>query len=91
VRTTASYLEVLAWITAEDGRAVSAAVLLAAAHALGGAVGNYASLFPDLPVFHRECEERIRAAIDADARRAAWEQGRSLRIDDAVGYALSET
>jgi non-specific serine/threonine protein kinase len=90
LRTAASDLEVLAWIAADRGKPVVAAVLLAAAEPVGGAPGNYAQLFPDLPVFHTECDERVRAAIDAQAYVEAREKGRALRIDDAIAYAIAE-
>ena len=89
-RTAASYLEVLAWIAAEDGKSVVAAVMTAAAGTMGGAVGNYAFLFPNLPAFHEECDDRVRNSIDTQAYEAARQKGRSLRFDDAVAYALRE-
>ena len=89
-RTTASHLEVLAWIAAEDGEPARAVVMMAAAEIVGRGVGNYALLFPNLPVFHQECDHRSREAIGAEAYDAAREKGRSLRLDDAVAYALRE-
>jgi serine/threonine-protein kinase PknK len=89
-RTAASYLEVLAWIAAEDDKPVHAAVMMAAAETMGGAVGNYAFLFPNLPAFHEESDQRVRNAIDTQAYEAACQKGRSLRFDDAVSYALRE-
>jgi serine/threonine-protein kinase PknK len=89
-RTTASYLEVLAWIAAQDGKPVPAAVMLGAAETMGGAIGNYAFLFPNLAAFHQECDDQIRNSIDPQAFEAARQEGRSLRFDDAVAYALRE-
>ncbi|MET8774934.1 protein kinase [Nocardia sp. NPDC004654] len=89
-RSAASYLEVLAWKAAEDSEPVPAAVMMSAAEAMGGTVGNYAFLFPNLPVFHQECDQRVRNAIGAQAYDAACEKGRSLTLDDAVAYALGE-
>jgi serine/threonine-protein kinase PknK len=89
-RTAASYLEVLAWIAAEEGRQAQAAVMLAAAEKLGGATGNYAFLFPNLAAFHADCDQRIRSSIDAQAYETARRTGQSLRLDDAVAYALGE-
>ena len=89
-RTAASYLEVLAWLAAEDDKPKRAAVMLSVAEGMGGTGGNYAFLFPDLPVFHEECNDRVRNAIGAKAYDAACEKGRSLRFDDAVSYALRE-
>jgi serine/threonine-protein kinase PknK len=89
-RTAASYLEVLAWIAAEDGKPSRAAVMMAAAETVGHGVGNYAFLFPNLPVFHDECDRRTRDALGLEAYDAAYKKGRSLRIDDAVTYAVAE-
>jgi non-specific serine/threonine protein kinase len=43
-----------------------------------------------LPVFHEDCDRRARDALDAQAYEAAREEGRSLRFEDAVAYALAE-
>ena len=80
----------LAWIAAEEGRQAQAAVRLAAAEKLGGATGNYAFLFPNLAAFHADCDQRIRSSIDAQAYETARRTGQSLRLDDAVAYALGE-
>jgi len=79
-----------AWLAAEDDKPKRAAVMLSVAEAMGGTAGNYAFLFPDLPVFHKECDQRVRNAIGARAHDAACEKGRTLRFDDAVSYALRE-
>jgi non-specific serine/threonine protein kinase len=88
-RTVASCLEVLAWIAAEDGKPGPAVVMMSAAETVGSAVGNYAFLYPNLPVFHEKCVDRVRDAIDEKAYEAARAEGRSLRLDDAVAYALA--
>jgi len=79
-----------AWIAAEDGKPARAVALMGAAETVGRTVGNYVFLFPNLPVFHDECDRRTRDALDAEAYEAAHEEGRSLRFDDAVAYALVE-
>jgi non-specific serine/threonine protein kinase len=89
-RTAATYLEALAWIAAADGKPARAVALMGAAETVGRAVGNYVFLFPNLPVFHEECDHSARDALDAQAYEAALEEGRSLRFDDAVAYALAE-
>ncbi|MEV0031581.1 protein kinase [Nocardia sp. NPDC050793] len=89
-RAAASYLEVLAWKAAEDGKPTPAAVMMAAAETTSGAVGNYAFLFPDLTAFHQECDRRVRSAIDEQTYVVAREKGRSLSLGDAVAYALQE-
>lgn len=90
VRTAASCLEVLAWIAAAEGKARRAAVMMAAADAIGRAVGNWTSVFPDLPAFHEECIRRVREAVDVEAYDAAAAEGSSMSVDDAVAYALME-
>jgi non-specific serine/threonine protein kinase len=90
VRTAASCLEVLAWTAAAGDKPMHAAVLMASAETMGGAVGNYAFLFPNLPAFHEESAQRIRNAIDTQAHEAARQKGLSLRFEDAVSYALRE-
>jgi serine/threonine-protein kinase PknK len=89
-RTAATFLEALAWIAAADGNPTRAVGLMGAAETVGRAVGNYVFLFPNLPVFHEECERRARDALDAHAYEAARDEGRSLRFGDAVAYALAE-
>jgi non-specific serine/threonine protein kinase len=89
-RTAATYIEALAWIAAADGKPARAVALMGAAETVGRAVGNYVFLFPNLPVFHEECDHSARDALDAQAYEAALEEGRSLRFDDAVAYALAE-
>ena len=64
--------------------------MMAAAETMGGAVGNYAFLFPNLLAFHEESDQLVRNAIDAQAYEAARQKGRSLGFDDAVSYALRE-
>jgi non-specific serine/threonine protein kinase len=89
-RTAATYLEALAWIAAEDGKPARAVALMGTAETVGRTVGNYVFLFPNLPVFHEECDCRARDALDAQAYEAAHEEGRSLSFHDAVAYALAE-
>jgi tetratricopeptide (TPR) repeat protein len=89
VRTAASCLEVLGWIAAEDGEPVRAAVMMAAADAVGRAVGNWAFVFPDLPVFHEECIDRVRDAITPEEYEVASAEGRSMSLNEAVAYALA--
>ena len=89
-RTAATYIEALAWIAAEEGKPARAVALMGAAETVGRSVGNYVFLFPNLPVFHEECDRRGRDALDAQAFEAAHEEGRSLRFEDAVAYALAE-
>jgi serine/threonine-protein kinase PknK len=89
-RTAATYIEALAWIAAGGGNPARAVALMGAAETVGRAVGNYVFLFPNLPVFHEECDRRARDALDVGKYDAAREEGRSLSFDDAVAYALAE-
>jgi non-specific serine/threonine protein kinase len=89
-RTAAMYLEALAWIAAEDGRPARAVAMMGAAEKVGRTVGNYVFLFPNLSVFHDECDRRTRDALDPEAYEAAHEEGRSLGFDGAVTYAVAE-
>ncbi len=89
-RTAATYLEALAWIAAADAKPARAVALMGAAETVGRTVGNYVFLFPNLPVFHDECDRRTRDALDPEAYEAAHEEGRSLSFHDAVAYALAE-
>lgn len=79
-------LEVVAWAESEAGRSTTAARLLGAAQAALGSIG--ASLFGHLHEDHERCLVGTRAALGAAAFRRAFEEGASMRFDDAVGLAL---
>jgi non-specific serine/threonine protein kinase len=87
-RQAAASLEGLAWIAAEKGDPRRAAVLMAAAEALGRMAGAPAVALPHLLVFHEECELRAREALGTKQFEAACQQGRSFNLDDAIAYAL---
>jgi non-specific serine/threonine protein kinase len=89
-RTAASCLEVLAWIAAEDGQPVRAAVMMSAADTIGRTVGNWAFVFPDRRVFHEGFADRVRAALTAEGYQAAAAEGRSMSLNDAAAHALAE-
>jgi len=90
-RQAAACLEGLAWIAAEKHDGQRAAILMAAAEAVGRTVGASTVVLPHLTVFHEECERRAREALDADAFEAAQQEGDSLTFDEAIAYALGDS
>ncbi|MBV6759064.1 protein kinase domain-containing protein [Rhodococcus opacus] len=89
-RSVSSGLEALAWIASARGDATRAAVLLGAADELGRSIGSVAVLYPNLRVYHEQCEQRIRQVLSEKAFEAARLRGRNLGFDDALSYALGE-
>jgi tetratricopeptide (TPR) repeat protein len=89
-RNTAACLEALAWVADDENDPRRAVVLMAAAERLGHAIGSSATVPPILTVFHKECERRARQALDAEEFDAASEEGHSMRLDDAIAYALRD-
>jgi len=61
---------------------------MAAAEALGRAVGASPAVLPDLVVFHEECECRARESLDSETFDAARRQGSAMSFDEAVAYSL---
>ena len=84
-RTVATCIEALAWMADDPARAV---VMMAAAEALGVAVGSSTMVFPNLAVHHEECERRNREALGDKEFNAAHQQGSGMKFADAVAYAL---
>ena len=89
-RNAAACLEALAWVARDEHDPRRTVVLMAAAERLGNAIGSSAAVPPILTVFHKECERRAREALDAEEFDAASEEGRSMRLDDAIAYALGD-
>ena len=89
-RHGAACLEALAWVTRAKHEPKRAVVLMAAADTLGGAHKASPLMFPDLTVFHDECERRAREALGDNEFEAAWQEGCSLQFDEAVAFALGE-
>ena len=87
-RQAAACLEGLAWIAAEDAEFRRAAVLTAAAAALGSAVGASSVVLPHLLGFHLECQHRARQGLEAHELEAAQSEGGSFGFEEAVTYAL---
>jgi serine/threonine-protein kinase PknK len=86
----AACLEALAWIAGAQNDPRRAVVLMASAEALGNWVGASPAVFPDLVVFHEQCDRCARDALGADAFATARRQGLAMSFDDAVAYALGE-
>jgi tetratricopeptide (TPR) repeat protein len=87
-RMAASCLEALAWIVGEKHNPRVAVVMMGAAETLGHAVGSATVAFPNLFVYHEECERQAREALGAQEFEAAHEEGSSLSFDEAVAYAV---
>jgi len=87
-RQAAACLEGLAWIAAEKTEFRRAAVLTAAATALGNAVGASSVILPHLLDFHLECQHRAREGLEAHELEAAQLEGGSFSFEEAVTYAL---
>jgi predicted ATPase/class 3 adenylate cyclase len=79
--------QILAWVPFLKGRPDASARLLAAAEAAQEALGK------ELPATHtglyRSGIEMIRRALGDAAFTAAWREGRSQSLDDAVAHALA--
>lgn len=85
-----SCLEVLAWIAAAGGEHRRAAVLMGAARARSEAIGSHAILVPNVQVHHEDAEKRTLDVLGDSEFESAWDEGGSLSLDDAIGYALGE-
>ncbi|MDI6102697.1 LuxR C-terminal-related transcriptional regulator [Actinoplanes sp. NEAU-A12] len=88
--TTAQCLEVLAWITADEGRHRRAAALLGAGGALWTEIGTPITSYLHLVGHHDDCEGRLRAALGDAAFADAVHYGRTLSYDDILAFALEE-
>ena len=89
-RNAAACLEALAWVAGDEHDPRRAVTLMAAAERLGHTIGISAGGLPILTVFHEECERRAREALNTEEFDAAREEGHSMRLDDAIAYALGE-
>ena len=87
---TAQSLEVLAWVTAGQGRHRRAATLLGAADAQWREAGTPVTALGHIAGHHLACERRARAAL-GDAKFAdAFHDGLVLTHDAAIAYALDD-
>lgn len=81
-------LEGLASVFFSEMDVLKAVVLWGAADALREGIG--APLSPDERAKQDERVEQCRAALETTAFAAAWEEGRDLTWEQAIGYALGE-
>ena len=89
-RQAAASLEGLAWIAQQKHDPRRAAVLMAAAEAMGRTVGAYGVVLPHLGLFHERCDSATREALGAKEFEAAYQDGRALSFNEAVAYAVGE-
>ncbi len=78
-------VEVVAWAESDAGRSADAARLLGAVQAALASIG--ASLFGHLLEDHDHCLTRTREALGDAAFKQAFEEGSTMRFDDAVALA----
>ena len=79
--------EVLAWVAADQGQAVKAAILLGAAAQAADRIGTTLQSFAFLGENHEPCAARLRAELGDDAFAAAVGKGRVLPPEQV--YALA--
>jgi non-specific serine/threonine protein kinase len=82
-------LEALAWIVGANGDAEQAATLMGAAQALNRSIDTPSSVLP-MPQRDDECVRLARSTLGARAFDVAVQQGRMMRTDEAVAFALGE-
>ncbi len=85
----AQCLESLAWVTGSEDRPRRAALLMAAAAAVGHAIGSPVLNFLS-EYFHDACEHHAREQLGGAAFQAAWDEGSSLTFDEAIALALRQ-
>ncbi|MET8873202.1 protein kinase [Nocardia sp. NPDC004604] len=84
-------LDTLAWIAVEKHDAYRAAVLLGAADASGRMAGSSTSfIFRALHTYRDECERSSRQLLGLRAFDVARQEGASMSLDAALGFALGE-
>lgn len=89
LRTTATCLEVLAWVAAKNHDARRSAVLMGAANQLVQSIGSFTVWFPDLLKFHEDCE-RVTARMLGGKYQSSYREGQGLGFEPAVAFALGE-
>ena len=80
--------ERLAWVASARGDPARAARLLGAAEAVRAATG--AALAPVRRAEHDAVVAAVRAALGAAALAAAWAEGATLSLEQAIAYALED-
>jgi serine/threonine-protein kinase PknK len=89
--TCAQCLEALAWIAGSTHHPRRAAVLMAAADALGRTLGAPCLLHHDRGWgFHDQCERRARQELGTAEFDTAWNEGNSLTFDEAVEAVIGQ-
>ncbi|MGW4339706.1 protein kinase domain-containing protein [Rhodococcus koreensis] len=87
---TAMCLEALAWLAADSDDGRRAALLLAAASTLGDTAGSSPVFLPNLIGHHDDSIRYARQLIGDEAFDAAYREGKSLSVEEAIRYALEE-
>ncbi len=82
-------LDAFGILAAEQGQAKRAARLLGAAEALREAID--APLPPSERAGHEPDIAKVRAALGEEAFTMAWDQGRAMRLEQAMAYAVEES
>lgn len=88
--TCATFLETASWIAAARQEPWRAAVLMAAAGAIGRAAGATGAISAYIGPFHEACERQIREQLSPADFRAASYEGRSQSLDEATAIVLDE-
>jgi predicted ATPase/DNA-binding CsgD family transcriptional regulator len=88
--TTSWALEVLAWIATGRQEPQRAAKLLGAAAALAETMGTRAAHWPDLLIYHEQCQQQVREALGRHAFEATFKNGYSLPLDQVINDALGQ-
>lgn len=88
--TCATFLETASWIAAARQEPWRAAVLMAAAGAIGRAAGATGAVSAYIGPFHEACERQIREQLSPADFRAASYEGRSQSLDEATAIVLDE-
>ncbi|MDG3014660.1 protein kinase domain-containing protein [Speluncibacter jeojiensis] len=87
---TFTCLQALAWITAQQGDPWRAVVLMAAAETLSRAVGSSPVSVADLRSHQVKFEQSTHDQLGPERSAAAHREGASMRMGDAIAYALGE-
>jgi non-specific serine/threonine protein kinase len=83
-------LEALAWIASGEHDPRRAATLLGATESLSRTLGTPPAAFPDLLVYHDQCEQQAHREMGEQAFQTAFRHGTSLDFEGAITYALNE-
>jgi DNA-binding NarL/FixJ family response regulator len=86
----AQCLEMLAWITADQGRHRRAAVLLGVADVLWTEIGTSITAFGHYLGHHEACAQRIRTGLGDAAFGTSFREGQAMTYQEALAYALDE-